>query len=113
MEKGNIKLDHGTGTMRVEINWNSRAISQSGARLINPETGTGWTRAELLDGLRKVEDQSNWKLPLPGRLIHESDACVVLEAVRFFLGGMPMMELDMATDCVKVTGAGYYKWIGA
>jgi hypothetical protein len=71
------------------------------------------THEELKAAFEKVEDKSNWKLPLHG-VIHKSEFDLVNEAAIYFAGSpLTVVNKLAGGDLLEVRGAGYYECIGA
>lgn len=87
---------------------------------VNPETGSKWSRQELLDAFARVEPP-NWKDPI-NKVVNVNDWTVedyakVREAVVFFTGSVPSFSpagYDVNNQPLsRVKAAGYYATVGA
>jgi hypothetical protein len=80
----------------------------------NPETGTPWSRAELLEAFDMVADKKAWKNPIDRLVTREWFAYNgnrLREAIIFYTGSVPMFT--PADDLhIRVEADGYYKTIG-
>jgi len=84
--------------------------------VVNPETGTKYSRAELLAAMTLVENPSNWKMPIQNVMISATDQDVVREAVIFFTGSVPTFRKPVRAGFdgqLIVSASGYYATIGA
>ena len=84
--------------------------------VINPETGTRFSRAELKAAFDRVCNPNNWKMPIRGVMISAADREITEEAVIFFAGCRP--EFREVTrpgfeGQLMVHAVGYYMAVGA
>lgn len=83
---------------------------------INPETGTKYSREELLDAFNMVCNKANWKMPIHGEMIDKRDIDITREAIIFFTGSVPTFTQPFNNGFesqVIVKAAGYYAVCGA
>jgi hypothetical protein len=87
------------------------------SRMINPETGTIYSRAELHEAFEAVQDETNWKMPI-NAAIPEYMRDVVEQAVIFYAGCRPTFtpinpRARKAARRLNVKAVGYYAAVGA
>lgn len=70
-----------------------------------------YTREQLLEAFTKVENKSNWKLPIDA-VIQEEDMVVTSEAIIYFAGCKPTFEL-INGGRIRCKAVGYYEAVGA
>jgi hypothetical protein len=83
---------------------------------INRETGSIYSRQQLLDAFNVVANKANWKYPIYGEMIPEKDRDITKEAIIFFTGSAPsfrQVSNHFAPGYLIVTADGYYKTCGA
>jgi hypothetical protein len=83
---------------------------------INPETGTKYSRKELKAAFERIENPTNWKLPIRGVMIPEADRDITNEAVIFFAGCVPTFRKPSRRGFegqLIVDAVGYYAAVGA
>lgn len=81
----------------------------------------GKRRSEVSAIFDRVADKSNWKLPIKAEVALDfADSDLLREAVIFFTGSVPTMEViepflnrNDGRSMYRVTAAGYYSAVGA
>ena len=79
--------------------------------LLNGETGTPFSRAELEAAFRLVEDPTNWKNPIRARIDSGEDMDAIREAIIFYTGSVPTFVT--VGQFTLVSASGYYAAIGS
>lgn len=79
---------------------------------MSTETGTPYTREQLLAAFNKVCDEVNWKMPIDATC-ESDDLDIITEAIIFFAGCRPTFEPIHGTELVRVRAVGYYEAVGA
>lgn len=79
---------------------------------MNFETGTSYSREQLLAAFNSVCNKDNWKMPIDA-IVEDPDYDMIKEAVAFFAGCKPSFEPIHGTDRVRVQAVGYYQAVGA
>lgn len=79
---------------------------------MNKETGTNYSREQLLAAFNSVCNKENWKMPIDST-VEDSDTDIVREAVIFFAGCEPRFEPIHGTDRLRCRAVGYYEAVGA
>lgn len=79
---------------------------------MSTDTGTPYSREQLLAAFNKVCDKSNWKMPIDAT-IEDNDCDIIREAVIFFAGCEPRFEPIHGTDRLRCKAVGYYEAVGA
>lgn len=104
-----------TGAVAVTHTEDSRSVT-SAAPVINPETGTRYSRSELSAAFARVSPTPNWKTRIDEFVTLGPDAddeiMVIREAVIFYTGSVPTFTKVSESTC-RVKAAGYYATIGS
>lgn len=70
-----------------------------------------YTREQLHEAFTKVENKSNWKLPIDA-VIQEDEIDITTEAIIYFAGCKPTFEL-INGGRFRCQAVGYYEAVGA
>lgn len=79
---------------------------------MSTETGTPYSREQLLAAFNTVCNKDNWKMPIDAT-IEEHDSDIIEEAIIFFAGCKPKFEPIHGTDRLRVRAVGYYEAVGS
>lgn len=78
---------------------------------MSTETGTPYSRVQLLAAFNKVCDKQNWKNPIKGECDKE-DIEILSYAIPFFAGCTPTFTA-IGFNRLRVEAPGYYLAVGA
>lgn len=82
---------------------------------MNPETGTPYSRAQLIEAFQAVQNKSNWKHPIDATIAPPLSFTIDLDKLRdaviFFTGSVPTFK--KSDGWLRVKAAGYYATIGS
>jgi hypothetical protein len=85
------------------------------SKAINPGTGTIYSKEELHAAFSRVQNSSNWKMPVHA-MIPATDEDVTREAVIFYAGCVPTFRKPTKGGFegqLIVSAVGYYNAVGA
>ena len=77
-------------------------------RKMNPETGSIYSRAELEEAFKLVQDKKHWKGPVKG-LVPNDKVDVVREAVNFYAYGCVTVT-PYGKNRSRITAPGYWAY---
>jgi hypothetical protein len=74
-----------------------------------------FTRGEIMQAFRLVEDSTNWKNPISKIVVcnTERDRVIISEAIGFLTGAYPSKVTELGNNAYHFKAAGYYATCGA
>ena len=75
---------------------------------INPETGSIYSRAELEEAFKLVQDKQHWKGPVKG-IVANDKVDIVRESVNFFAYGNVTAQ-PYGKNRTRITAPGYWAY---